>query len=232
MQIKFTANSKGKPPKYEELNWKSTRKLADCEIWFEEGPLAGYKLQGFVIAERVTASDVQPKGALSVYPPNYRPMLEGGRVSSNSIGLLRPVNDDSYDYGTIKGPLRDQIITAFQNWNDELRSRPTEKTIDTTLEMLAEYYQDLLNATGGEARPEEIQINMRVLVGRYYHRVINENAGKVFFCLGYTLPHFWWQPPDPDDYQTTHFITRCAEHPERRADAPSADSCQRAATTV
>lgn len=97
-----------------------------------------------------------------------------------------------------------------------------------TLEMLAEYYQDLQNASGGKVQPEEVEINMRVLVGRYYARVAKEDVGKTFFCHGYLAPHFWYKAPNPNDTERQSFILRCAEHPERRAQRDPADQYQRA----
>lgn len=120
MKIKFTANSLGKPPEYQNLDhWQSFKKLADCEVHFEEGePLAGYKLEGFVIAERIKPYRDIPIGNLTVYAPNYQTRKGGA-----SIALLRPVDDDDYGYGVIKGELKDLVLSEYRQWAKPKRGR-------------------------------------------------------------------------------------------------------------
>ena len=50
MVIKIIANDRGNPP----------GKLADAELHFDDGPLAGLKLIGFGIWERRTATGRKP----------------------------------------------------------------------------------------------------------------------------------------------------------------------------
>lgn len=88
---------------------------------------------------------------------------------------------------------------------------------DPVLTMLSEYYRDLFESNATPVKAEEVvHINWRVLVGRYFTRVLNQpDAGRVFFCQGYQSPHFWCSRQT--DEAMSAFITRCTEHPERRA---------------
>ena len=70
--IKITANDRGNPP----------GKLADAELHFADGPLAGLKLIGFAIWERRGA------GGRNVTFPARQYSVNGER---RSFALLRPV---------------------------------------------------------------------------------------------------------------------------------------------
>ena len=72
--VKITANDKSNPP----------GKLADAELHFADGPLAGLKLIGFAIWERRGA------GGRNVTFPARQYSVNGER---RSFALLRPVTD-------------------------------------------------------------------------------------------------------------------------------------------
>jgi hypothetical protein len=74
MTIKFTPNDKGNP----------VGKLADAELHFTEGPLAGLKLIGFSIWERRTGN------GRNVTFPARQYSVNGER---RSFALLRPISD-------------------------------------------------------------------------------------------------------------------------------------------
>lgn len=118
MEIRFTLNSKGKPPCYAPILSEVKRKLADCEIYFEAGtPLEGLKLQGFVIWERLKAEGNFPVGHLSVTPPGYQKPTN----FRDTVSLLRRADDDNYSYVSFnRGPLYDQIIAAWREFVREV----------------------------------------------------------------------------------------------------------------
>src|SRR4051795_11519108 len=72
--VKITANDKGNPP----------GKLADAELHFTEGPLAGLKLIGFSIWER------RGGGGRNVTFPARQYAVNGER---RTFAILRPVAD-------------------------------------------------------------------------------------------------------------------------------------------
>ena len=86
--VKITANDKGNP----------AGKLADAELHFADGPLAGLKLIGFAIWERRGA------GGRNVTFPARQYSVNGER---RSFALLRPVVD-----ATAQHALRDRIVEA------------------------------------------------------------------------------------------------------------------------
>lgn len=95
MTIKITPNDKGNPP----------GKLADAELHFVEGPLAGLKLIGFSVWERRGAA-----GGRNVTFPARQYSVNGER---RSFALLRPVSDPNAQNG-----LRDRILEAFQEFEE------------------------------------------------------------------------------------------------------------------
>lgn len=95
MTIKFFPNDKGNPP----------GKLADAELHFADGPLAGLKLVGFGIWERKTSGR-------SVTFPARQYSVNGER---RSFALLRPVVD-----ATAQDTLRDVILSAYAEHEAEL----------------------------------------------------------------------------------------------------------------
>ena len=87
--VTITPNDKGNPP----------GKLADAELHFTEGPLAGLKLIGFSIWERRGGS------GRNVTFPARQYLVNGER---RSFALLRPVTDP-----TAQERIRDLILDAY-----------------------------------------------------------------------------------------------------------------------
>ncbi len=90
--VKITANDKGNP----------AGKLADAELHFADGPLAGLKLIGFAIWERRGA------GGRNVTFPARQYSVNGER---RSFALLRPVVD-----ATAQQAVRDLILEAYAEY--------------------------------------------------------------------------------------------------------------------
>ena len=89
MTVKILRNDKGNPP----------GKLADAELHFAEGPLAGLKLIGFSVWERKSGS------GRNVTFPARQYSVNGER---RSFALLRPLLD-----ATAQEALRDLILQAY-----------------------------------------------------------------------------------------------------------------------
>jgi len=94
MTIKIMPNDKPTPP----------GKLADAELHFADGPLAGLKLIGFSIWERRVG------GARNVSFPSRTYAIEGER---RSFALLRPIADV-----TAQQKLRELILAAFHEYEE------------------------------------------------------------------------------------------------------------------
>ncbi len=94
MTIKIIANDKGNPP----------GKLADAEIHFADGPLAGLKLIGFAVWERRTGT------GRNVTFPARQYSINGER---RSFALLRPATDTE-----AQATIRDQILAAYAEYED------------------------------------------------------------------------------------------------------------------
>ena len=92
MVVKITPNDKGNPP----------GKLADAELHFTEGILAGLKLIGFSIWERKSG------GHRNVTFPARQYNVNGER---RSFALLRPITD-----ATSQSRIRDLVLEAFQEY--------------------------------------------------------------------------------------------------------------------
>lgn len=105
MTVKITPNDKGNPP----------GKLADAELHFSEGPLAGLKLIGFAIWERRGGSD------RNVTFPARQYSVNGER---RSFALLRPIVDME-----AQSRIRDLILSAYDA-QDMLRAPIDEDTED------------------------------------------------------------------------------------------------------
>ena len=90
--VKITANDRGNP----------AGKLADAELHFADGPLAGLKLIGFAIWERRGAS------GRNVTFPARQYSVNGER---RSFALLRPVVD-----ATAQQAVRDRILEAYAEY--------------------------------------------------------------------------------------------------------------------
>lgn len=89
MTVRIIANDKGNPP----------GKLADAELHFTDGPLAGLKLIGFAVWERRTG------GGRNVTFPARQYSVNGER---RSFALLRPVTDT-----TAQDRVRDLVLQAY-----------------------------------------------------------------------------------------------------------------------
>ena len=87
--VKITPNDKGNPP----------GKLADAELHFTNGPLAGLKLIGFAIWER------RGSGGRNVTFPARQYAVNGER---RSFALLRPIAD-----ATAQNGVRELILDAY-----------------------------------------------------------------------------------------------------------------------
>ena len=92
MIVKIAPNEKGNPP----------GKLADAELHFTEGPLAGLKLIGFSIWERRTG------GGRNVTFPARTYSVNGER---RTFALLRPVAD-----ATAQDRIREHVLQAYAEY--------------------------------------------------------------------------------------------------------------------
>jgi len=92
MQIKITANERTCPP----------GKLADVELHFTDGPLAGLKLIGFAVWER------RSNNGRNVTFPARSYAVNGER---RSFALLRPITDMD-----VNARLRDAILNAYADF--------------------------------------------------------------------------------------------------------------------
>ena len=92
--VKITPNDKGNPP----------GKLADAELHFDDGPLAGLKLIGFSIWER------RGGNGRNVTFPARQYSVNGER---RSFALLRPVVDT-----TAQNAVRDRILDAYAEYEE------------------------------------------------------------------------------------------------------------------
>lgn len=95
MVVKILPNDKGNPP----------GKLADAELHFEDGVLAGLKLIGFGIWER------RGGNGRNVTFPARQYSVNGER---RSFALLRPVVD-----ATAQDPLRELILEAYADYEQQ-----------------------------------------------------------------------------------------------------------------
>jgi len=99
MTIKITPNETGNPP----------GKLADAELYFTDGPLAGLKLIGFAIWER------RGGGGRNVTFPARQYSVNGER---RSFALLRPIVDIERT-----DRLRDLVLEAFAEYEERTQPR-------------------------------------------------------------------------------------------------------------
>jgi hypothetical protein len=96
MQIKITTTTGNGYP---------AGKLADAELWFTDGPLAGLKLIGFGIWER------RDRYSLNVTFPARQYSVNGER---RSFALLRPADGNI----NANDPIRNAIIDAYRAHRD------------------------------------------------------------------------------------------------------------------
>jgi hypothetical protein len=95
MTVRFVANTSSNPP----------GKLADAELHFSDGPLAGMKLIGFAVWER-------KNGGRNVTFPARQYSVNGER---RSFALLRPLVDPGAQDG-----IRDAILEAFRDHEEQM----------------------------------------------------------------------------------------------------------------
>lgn len=93
--VRITPNEKNNPP----------GKLAEAELHFAEGPLAGLKLIGFAIWERRTGN------GRNVTFPARQYVVNGER---RSFTLLRPVTNDA----TAQDRLREIVLQAYAEYEE------------------------------------------------------------------------------------------------------------------
>ena len=98
LTVTFTPNDRGNPP----------GKLADVELHFTAGPLAGLKLIGFGIWER------RGTGGRNVTFPALQYSVNGER---RSFALLRPIVDIE-----AQEKLRNVILDAFAAYEEGVQS--------------------------------------------------------------------------------------------------------------
>ena len=92
--VKITPNEKGNPP----------GKLADAELHFSDGELAGLKLIGFSVWERRSG------GGRNVTFPARQYAVNGER---RSFALLRPIADV-----TAQNRVRELVLEAYDEYDD------------------------------------------------------------------------------------------------------------------
>jgi hypothetical protein len=95
VDVKFTPNDKSNPP----------GKLADAEIHFTDGVLAGLKLMGFAIWERRSGS------GRNVTFPSRQYTVNGER---RSFSLLRPITGDA----TAQEKIRELVLEAYADYEE------------------------------------------------------------------------------------------------------------------
>ena len=95
MTVKITPNDRGNP----------AGKLADAELHFTEGPLAGLKLIGFGIWERRSGT------GRNVTFPARQYSVNGER---RSFALLRPIID-----ATCQERIRDLVLDAYAQFEEQ-----------------------------------------------------------------------------------------------------------------
>ena len=93
MTVKLTPNDKGNPP----------GKLADAELHFADGPLAGLKLIGFSVWERRGGGNQR-----NITCPARQYSVNGDR---RSFALLRPIVDSTAQDG-----IRNLILEAYAEY--------------------------------------------------------------------------------------------------------------------
>lgn len=93
--VKITPNEKNNPP----------GKLADAELHFSDGPLAGLKLMGFAVWERRTGN-----GRNVTFPA--RTFAVNGE--KRSFALLRPVSGDA----TAQDRVRELVLQAYADYEE------------------------------------------------------------------------------------------------------------------
>ncbi len=106
MLVKITPNDKGSP----------VGKLADAELHFAEGPLAGLKLLGFAVWERRNGS------GRNVTFPARQYSVNGER---RSYALLRPLTETK-----AQDQIRDLVLSAYAKFEAEAAAEPASDPPD------------------------------------------------------------------------------------------------------
>ncbi len=96
MTVTIIPNDKGNPP----------GKLADAELHFTDGPLAGLKLVGFAVWERRTG------GGRNVTFPARQYSVNGER---RSYALLRPISETS-----LNEEVRESVLRAYAEFEAQM----------------------------------------------------------------------------------------------------------------
>lgn len=97
MVVKITPNEKNNPP----------GKLADAELHFMDGALAGLKLIGFAVWERRTGN------GRNVTFPSRQYVVNGER---RTFALLRPVTGDA----TAQDRIRELVLQAYAEYEQQV----------------------------------------------------------------------------------------------------------------
>jgi hypothetical protein len=105
MQVKITPNDKGSP----------AGKLADAELHFDDGPLAGLKLLGFAVWERRNGS------GRNVTFPARQYSVNGER---RSYALLRPVTETK-----AQDHVRDLVLSAYAQFEAQAADRSADAPV-------------------------------------------------------------------------------------------------------
>lgn len=106
MLVKITPNDKGSP----------VGKLADAELHFTEGPMAGLKLLGFAVWERRNGS------GRNVTFPARQYSVNGER---RSFALLRPMTEvKAQDH------IRDLVLSAYAKFEADTVDDPVPEAAD------------------------------------------------------------------------------------------------------
>lgn len=95
--VKITPNEKNNPP----------GKLADAELHFMDGALAGLKLIGFAVWERRTGN------GRNVTFPSRQYVVNGER---RTFALLRPVTGDA----TAQDRIRELVLQAYAEYEQQV----------------------------------------------------------------------------------------------------------------
>lgn len=102
MQVKISPNDKGSP----------AGKLADAELHFDDGPLAGLKLLGFAVWERRNGS------GRNVTFPARQYSVNGER---RSYALLRPLSETK-----AQDHVRDLVLSAYAQFEAQAVEQPVD----------------------------------------------------------------------------------------------------------
>jgi hypothetical protein len=105
MQVKITPNDKGSP----------AGKLADAELHFDDGPLAGLKLLGFAVWERRNGS------GRNVTFPARQYSVNGER---RSYALLRPVTETK-----AQDHVRDLVLSAYAQFEAQAADQSADAPV-------------------------------------------------------------------------------------------------------